>query len=52
MAQIKAQEISDIIKKQIQDYEKAIDLAETGTVNCMSRAPGVPWGYHGYCPEP
>ncbi len=32
MAQIKAQEISDIIKKQIQDYEKAIDLAETGTV--------------------
>ncbi|HDH97737.1 MAG TPA: F0F1 ATP synthase subunit alpha [Deltaproteobacteria bacterium] len=32
MAQIKAQEISDIIKKQIQDYEKTIDLAETGTV--------------------
>ncbi|NIA08635.1 MAG: F0F1 ATP synthase subunit alpha, partial [Nitrospiraceae bacterium] len=31
MAQIKA-EISDIIKKQIQDYEKTIDLAETGTV--------------------
>ncbi len=32
MAQIKAAEISDIIKKQIQDYEKKIDLAETGTV--------------------
>lgn len=32
MAQIKAAEISDIIKKQIQDYEKQIDLAETGTV--------------------
>lgn len=32
MAQIKAEEISDIIKKQIQDYEKTIDLAETGTV--------------------
>lgn len=32
MAQIKAQEISDIIKKQIQGYEKTIDLAETGTV--------------------
>ncbi len=32
MAQIKASEISDIIKKQIQEYEKTIDLAETGTV--------------------
>jgi F-type H+-transporting ATPase subunit alpha len=32
MAQIKAEEISDIIKKQIQGYEKTIDLAETGTV--------------------
>ncbi len=32
MAQIKASEISDIIKKQIQDYEKSVDLAETGTV--------------------
>ena len=32
MAQIKAAELSDIIKKQIQDYEKKIDLAETGTV--------------------
>ncbi len=32
MAQIKAAEISDIIKKQIQEYEKTIDLAETGTV--------------------
>lgn len=32
MAQIRAEEISDIIKKQIQGYEKAIDLAETGTV--------------------
>ncbi|NDY42074.1 F0F1 ATP synthase subunit alpha [Dissulfurirhabdus thermomarina] len=32
MAQINASEISDIIKKQIKDYEKAIDLAETGTV--------------------
>ncbi len=32
MAQIRAEEISDIIKKQIQDYEKTVDLAETGTV--------------------
>ncbi|MGQ9499309.1 MAG: F0F1 ATP synthase subunit alpha [Dissulfurimicrobium sp.] len=32
MVQIKAEEISDIIKKQIQGYEKTIDLAETGTV--------------------
>lgn len=32
MAQIRAEEISDIIKKQIQGYEKTIDLAETGTV--------------------
>ncbi len=32
MAQIKASEISDIIKKQIQEYEKSIDLAETGMV--------------------
>jgi len=32
MVQIKAAEISDIIKRQIQDYEKRIDLAETGTV--------------------
>ncbi len=32
MAQISAAEISDIIKKQIQGYEKQIDLAETGTV--------------------
>jgi F-type H+-transporting ATPase subunit alpha len=32
MAQIKAEEISDIIKKQIQDFEKTVDLAETGTI--------------------
>lgn len=32
MTQIRAEEISDIIKKQIKDYEKTIDLAETGTV--------------------
>ncbi len=32
MAQINASEISDIIKKQIQDFEKTVDLAETGTV--------------------
>lgn len=32
MAQISAAEISDIIKKQIQGYEKQVDLAETGTV--------------------
>ncbi len=45
MAQIKAAEISDIIKKQIQDYEKEIDLAETGTVlsvgDNISRVYGV-----------
>ena len=32
MAQINASEISDIIKKKIQDFEKTVDLAETGTV--------------------
>ncbi len=32
MAQIKASEISDIIKKKIQEFEKTVDLAETGTV--------------------
>ncbi len=32
MAQINASEISDIIKKRIQDFEKTVDLAETGTV--------------------
>ncbi|HID98328.1 MAG TPA: F0F1 ATP synthase subunit alpha [Thermodesulfobacteriaceae bacterium] len=32
MAQIKAQEISDIIQKQIKEYEAKIDLAETGTI--------------------
>lgn len=32
MANIRAEEISDIIKKQIQGYEKTVDLAETGTV--------------------
>ena len=32
MAQINASEISDIIKKRIQEFEKTVDLAETGTV--------------------
>ncbi len=32
MAQIKASEISDIIKKKIEKFEKTVDLAETGTV--------------------
>jgi F-type H+-transporting ATPase subunit alpha len=32
MAQIRAEEISDIIKRQIKDFEKTIDLAETGTI--------------------
>lgn len=32
MAQIKASEISDIIKKKIEEFEKTVDLAETGTV--------------------
>ena len=32
MAQINASEISDIIKKKIEEFEKSVDLAETGTV--------------------
>ena len=32
MAQINASEISDIIKKKIEEFEKTVDLAETGTV--------------------
>jgi F-type H+-transporting ATPase subunit alpha len=30
--QIKAQEISEIIKKKISDFEKAVEVAEVGTV--------------------
>ena len=30
--QIRAEEISSIIKQQITDYEKKVDVAETGTV--------------------
>ena len=45
MAQINASEISDIIKKRIQDFEKTVDLAETGTVlsvgDNVSRVYGV-----------
>ena len=29
---LKAAEISDIIRRQIRDYEREIDIAETGTV--------------------
>src|SRR3989304_2583333 len=32
MAQIKAEEISEIIKQQLQSYQAAIDVAEVGTV--------------------
>jgi F-type H+-transporting ATPase subunit alpha len=32
MAGIRAEEISRIIKQQIQDYEKKVEVAETGTV--------------------
>ena len=45
MAQINASEISDIIKKRIQEFEKTVDLAETGTVlsvgDNVSRVYGV-----------
>ncbi len=30
--QIRAEEISDIIKQQIQDYDKKVEVSETGTV--------------------
>ena len=30
--QIRAEEISEIIKKQIQDYDKKVEISETGTV--------------------
>jgi len=30
--QLRAEEISQIIKKQIQTYEKAVEVSETGTV--------------------
>ena len=30
--QIKAQEISEIIKKKISDFEKTVEVAEVGTV--------------------
>ncbi len=32
MAQIRAEEISEIIKQQLQSYEATIDVAEVGTV--------------------
>ena len=32
MEKIRAEEISDIISKQIKDYEKKLDVSETGTV--------------------
>ena len=32
MAKIRAEEISEIISKQIKDYEKKLDVSETGTV--------------------
>src|SRR4030042_5306813 len=31
--QIRAEEISDIIKQQIRDYDKKIEVSETGTVS-------------------
>ena len=34
--QIKAEEISQIIKGQIKDYETKVDLSETGTVISVS----------------
>ena len=30
--EIRAEEISDIIKGQIQDYDKKVDVSETGTI--------------------
>jgi len=30
--EIRAEEISDIIKGQIQDYDKKVDISETGTI--------------------
>ncbi len=30
--QIRAEEISEIIKQQIQDYDKKVEVSETGTV--------------------
>jgi F-type H+-transporting ATPase subunit alpha len=31
--QIRAEEISEIIKTQIKDYEKKVEMSETGTVH-------------------
>ncbi len=39
MADIRAEEISEIIKKQIEDYDKKVEVAETGTV--LSVADGI-----------
>ena len=33
--QIRAEEISEILKKEIQDYDKVVDKAEVGTVICV-----------------
>ncbi|MEE9436531.1 MAG: F0F1 ATP synthase subunit alpha, partial [Candidatus Adiutricales bacterium] len=30
--EIRAEEISDIIKEQVKDYEKKVEISETGTV--------------------
>ncbi len=65
--QIKAEEISQIIKDQIGEYETSIDLNETGTVisvgdgiaTCLWRAElyghgasRVPRRHHGTCTQP
>ena len=65
--QIKAEEISQIIKDQIGEYETSIDLNETGTVISVGDGiarglwrkelyghgtSGVSGQHYGSCPEP
>jgi len=49
MAQINASEISDIIKKRIQDFEKTVDLAETGTVLSVGDNVARVYGVRNWC---
>ena len=49
MAQISAQEISQIIRNQIENYEGAVDVAEVGTI--ISLGDGIA-RLHGVVKEP
>ena len=44
---IRAAEISDIIKKQIENYDKKVQVSETGTVLTAARLFGLARGWPG-----